>query len=329
MAQAQLPLFAEARGPVAPASPTPEVEAAARDLPADVRLGTSSWSFPGWAGLVYARAAAPRVLARHGLAAYARHPLLRCVGVDRTFYAPLAAEAFAGYAAAVPADFRFLVKAHERCTLGRFPRHRRHGADAGRVNPLYLDPGYARDAVVGPALEGLGVRLGAVVLQFPPQATGGADAARRFAERLHAFLGALPRGVLYAVEVRNPEWLSADYAAALAAAGAAHVLSVHPRLPDLAAQVRLAAAGDAPGVVVRWMLGGDRDYVAARERYAPFDRLVDPAPGVRDAIAHVCLAAARRGRPAYVAINNKAEGSAPRSALCLATRIGELVRGGA
>ena len=76
-------------------------------LPTDLRLGTSSWSFPGWTGLVYAREAGPEMLARQGLPAYARHPLLRTVGVDRTFYGPVPAETFAAWAAAVPEDFRF------------------------------------------------------------------------------------------------------------------------------------------------------------------------------------------------------------------------------
>jgi uncharacterized protein YecE (DUF72 family) len=29
------------------------------------------------------------VLAKNGLSAYAQHPLLRCVGIDRSFYRPL------------------------------------------------------------------------------------------------------------------------------------------------------------------------------------------------------------------------------------------------
>ena len=70
----QLELFAPAPGVAEPdTSATPEpalpstelLELAAR-LPAEVRLGTSSWSFPGWTGLVYARAATQLTLARAG-----------------------------------------------------------------------------------------------------------------------------------------------------------------------------------------------------------------------------------------------------------------------
>src|SRR4051812_43306927 len=122
--ESQLDLFAGASGPaaprptgVAPAPVRPEHAALAPRLPAGVRLGTSTWSFPGWAGLVYASQETTTTLAREGLPAYGKHPLLRTAGVDRTHYGALTAAEFADYAAQVPDAFRFVVKSHERLTL--------------------------------------------------------------------------------------------------------------------------------------------------------------------------------------------------------------------
>src|SRR5688572_27247846 len=115
------PARGRGEGPVEPAEVPQEVRELGARLPAGGCLGTSSWTFSGWKGLVYDRACSASKLAREGLAAYARHPVLRAVGVDRTFYAPVPPSAFAEYAAQVPAGFRFLVKAHEDCTLARFP----------------------------------------------------------------------------------------------------------------------------------------------------------------------------------------------------------------
>ena len=53
-----------------------------RQLPANVYLGTSSWSFPGWQDIVYSRQYTESQLARHGLAAYSQHPVLRAVGIE-------------------------------------------------------------------------------------------------------------------------------------------------------------------------------------------------------------------------------------------------------
>ena len=77
-----------------------------RLLPRSVHLGTSSWHFPGWRDLVWRGDSdySESQLSRNGLSAYARHPLLRSVGIDRTFYQPLAVAEYARYAAKSRAD---------------------------------------------------------------------------------------------------------------------------------------------------------------------------------------------------------------------------------
>src|SRR5687768_6356034 len=136
---AQLGLFSSeelrASTSVGPVVVPPDVVGVARRLPATLRLGTSSWSFPGWHRIVYDRHASEEVLARDGLAAYAAHPLLRTVSADRAFYQPLDRDRFRSYAADVPDDFRFLVKADRQVTS---PFDRDVGA--GRSpSPRFLD----------------------------------------------------------------------------------------------------------------------------------------------------------------------------------------------
>ena len=70
----------------------PELISLGQALPAKLHLGTSSWSFPGWNGLVYDGEFRATKLARDGLEAYAKHPQMRTVSIDRTFYAPIAEE---------------------------------------------------------------------------------------------------------------------------------------------------------------------------------------------------------------------------------------------
>ena len=169
------------RGPAAPVDVAPqalEASALAERLSPRIHLGTSSWSFPGWAGRVYDRVAEPKTLARQGLRAYARHPLLRTVGVDRAYYEALPERAYRDYAAAVPGDFRFVVKAERTLvTPGE---------------PAFLDAGIALVRVVGPVAAGLGAKLGAILFQFPPAPPSSAGGPRGFAERLYRLLNALP-----------------------------------------------------------------------------------------------------------------------------------------
>ncbi|HEY7491032.1 MAG TPA: DUF72 domain-containing protein [Candidatus Tectomicrobia bacterium] len=313
----QSPAAAPQEQVVGAAAASPELVAVAQRLPQDIYPGTSSWAFPGWQGLVYDRIASESQLARHGLAAYAQHPLLRAVGLDRTYYAPLPAADFAAYAAVVPDAFRFLVKAHALCTHAYMTRRNRAAARPGERNALFLDAAYATEQVVGPCMEGLSHKAGPLVFQFPPQDVQAVGGPQGFAERLHAFLAALPRGPLYAVELRNTELLVPAYAAALADLGVCHCYNVHPRMPALHIQQCVASTA-APALVVRWMLHPRLGYDAATVRYQPFDRLIDADTSNRAAIARLCLEAVTRGCPAYVIANNKAEGSAPLTVFRLA-----------
>ena len=111
--QAQLGLFGvpteEGLAGELPAAPLMNLPPALQDAP--LYLGTSSWNFAGWAGLVYPDGIRQEQLRKHGLKLYARHPLLKAAGIDRSYYAPLSTSQFAQYAKQVPDDFLFVVKA--------------------------------------------------------------------------------------------------------------------------------------------------------------------------------------------------------------------------
>ena len=68
MTHQQLPLFADADA-IDPAMVDQAVTDLGATLPPRIHLGTSSWSFPGWTGLVYAartgKPANEQTLARH------------------------------------------------------------------------------------------------------------------------------------------------------------------------------------------------------------------------------------------------------------------------
>jgi len=303
---------------VTAAPPSSELAVLARGLPSGLRLGTSSWSFPGWAGLVYGGPAPTAVLSRDGLRAYARHPLLTTVGVDSGFYAPLDADGLARWAAQVPVDFRFLVKAPAAVTQ----RHQRGGDGRWRHNPEFLSPDIALRQAVEPYRRGLGERAGVLLLQFPPQ--GGRTHPRRFAEDLYRFLKRLPPGPVYAVELRDAHLLTADFAAALHHGGAVPSLAAHPRLPPLSAQASLLQDAAQGPLVLRWLLRRNRGYEEARERYGPFRQLAEPDPDTRAAICALAAAALARGREVFVIVNNKAEGSSPLSIAALARTLADV-----
>jgi len=314
----QRALFDEPPRALKAAAPRPEHGALAARLPLTVRFGTMSWNFPGWLGKVYDAGAPKTRLADRGLPAYASHPLHRAVEVDRTYYEAPAADFFRTLAAQVPDDFQFLVKAHEECTVFRFPLHARYGKRRGELNGRFLDAAYTSDAVVGPTVEVLGGKAGPLLFQFPPQPL---DAPGAFADRLHDFLRRLPRGPTYAVELRNAELFTPAYAAALLDAGAVHCHNVWSAMPPLLQQARAIPPGARRPLVVRWLLRAGDNYEAAQERLQPFDRLRQEDPESRSAIARLVARAHAHGVPALITVNNAAEGCAPDGIALLAEEL--------
>ncbi len=320
----QLGLF----GDPAPAAPgvtpagvaEPLVDVAGR-LPPGFRLGTSSWSFPGWRGHVWAGEYPETVLARAGLAAYAAHPLLRTVGLDRSYYAALSAVQYRAYAEQVPADFRFVVKAPADLTQARL---RQPSPVTGRRdNRWFLDPAWCAREVVEPLLEGLGPRLGVLLLQFPPMPPRWFADPQPFADRLAALLCSLPPALPRAVELRNPELLCEAVYEALELSGTGYCYTVHPATLDVAAQhARLPASLATEGpLLVRWNLHPGMRYEQAKSRFRPFTHLQAEDRANRPAIAALCRRALAEGRATYVIANNKAEGCAPETLFRLAAEV--------
>jgi uncharacterized protein YecE (DUF72 family) len=317
---------AEPKGPVQPAPVDDDLRSVAKRMPPEVRFGTSSWSFPGWSGIVYDDTHTEQLLARRGLPAYASHPLFATVGLDRTFYNPVSVEVMADYAASVPSHFRFLVKAHEALTLARYPSHPRYGAQRGQMNPLYFDVAWARDQVIAPFVDGLRDKAGVLLFQMSPAPAdllagpgpSQKSAPRRFAERLYRFLRDLPKGPRYAVEIRTPELLTPDLAGCLRATGVAPCFASMPGLPPFEVQASMLADTQSPAFVARWLLAHHRDYDGARAAYEPFNRLVEPDRVIRGALVELIKRAIASGQPVYVIVNNKAEGSSPLSVFALA-----------
>jgi uncharacterized protein YecE (DUF72 family) len=289
---------------VRPAVPAPELLEVARRLPKNLHLGTSSLSFPGWAGIVYAEQYRVSVLARHGLHAYAQHPLLNALNIDSTFYRPQTAAQLAQRAAEVPGDFRFIVKAYTGLTTAPdTPRAQQRG-----IEPVFLDPLFAEQTVITPLVKGLGSKLGGVLFQFSPLGHRYTRDPETFVARLGEFLAALPRGPVYAVELRDPEILGAHYEDALAAAGAVHCSTVHSRMPPVDSQV---LDGGTRPMIIRWMLAPGDDYESAGARFAPFNRITEPDKLSRSRIVGLVKRGLSAGRDVYVMAANNAEGSAP------------------
>lgn len=321
-----------ARGGAARVRLAPAAEdwrALARQLPAQLRFGVSTWSYPGWEGLVWDGEYSPGTLSRHGLGAYHRHPLLRTVCVDRTFWRPLTAGQYAAHAAQVDEDFRFVVKCPALVTDAQV---RGDEGKALKSNPDFLDPRLAVEHFVQPTLAGLGDRLGVLVFQLSPLPLHWLGRPGALLERLDRMLAAVRQAlsghaaVIVAVEVRDPELLGRALVDTLKAHGATFCLGLHGKMPPIEVQLPLLRALWPGPLVCRWSLNrvfGAYGYADAQKRHAPFDALRSEDLHTRAELARAIRGITGAGQPAYVTVSNDAEGCAPLSIQRLALAVAE------
>jgi uncharacterized protein YecE (DUF72 family) len=188
----------------------------------NIYLGTQGWSYKDWVGSFYPPGTQPRDYLRR----YAE--VFDAVELDSTFYGTPRAEMVRSWDRSTPPDFQFTAK------LPRSITHDRRLVDAGDE---------LRDFLA--TIEELGPKLGAVLIQLPPDLT----AAERPA--LEAFLQGLPDGVRFAAEFRHRSWLTEETFELLRQHGVAWTaidLSYMPRRLELTADL----------CYVRW-LGNRKD----------------------------------------------------------------------
>ena len=156
-----------------------------------MRAGTSGWSYKEWKGHFYPE----KLAAKDMLRFYATH--FSTVEVNNTFYRMPKKETFEGWAAEVPEDFSFVIKASKRITHDR----------------RLLDVADSTDYLRANAAS-LGAKLGPFLVQLPPS-------LKKDVTRLREFLKLLPTGTRAAVEFRHVSWLDEEVYAALREHGAA------------------------------------------------------------------------------------------------------------
>jgi uncharacterized protein YecE (DUF72 family) len=283
----------------------------------DVFIGTSSWKYPGWLGQIYSpqrymvrgRFSEKRFEAEC-LSEYAATFPIVCG--DFTFYQFPSEAYWKRLFASAPGSLKYAFKVPEEITVKMFPIHPRHGARAGDPNPSFLDALLFRNGFLD-LLEAYRERIAVLIFEFgafPKQCYR--DAADFVAE-LEPFLAALPPQFRYAVEIRNQEFLSADYFACLRRHGIAHVFNAWTRMPDLGEQIEIPDSYTADFTVTRALLRRGRSYENAVASFSPYKQVQDPNPQVRQALRGLIARSRERHQPSYIFVNNRLEGNAPQT----------------
>jgi uncharacterized protein YecE (DUF72 family) len=316
--------------PLFPDGPEPAREAGARDAPAGaseyvlkngerlrrwasrgICFGGSSWKYPGWKGMIYTRDyPSKKGFERDCLAEYST--IFPTVCADFALYDFPDPRQMKAIHDQTTGDFAVSLKVTDRITIKHYPDLPRHGSQAGRDNPDFLNVELFEDAFLAP-LEELRRKLGVIIFEFSTFYPQSGVTEHRFVELLDGFLAKLPKNHTFAVEVRNREFLTEEYFSMLRAHGVSHVLNSWTRMPPIVEQLRISGVLTAPFTVARALLRPGRTYREAVERFSPYEKIREENPELRAGLADLVRHCIAEGKALYAYINNRAEGNSPRT----------------
>jgi uncharacterized protein YecE (DUF72 family) len=273
-------------------------------------IGTCSWKYDSWKGLVYDedRTYQPDDY----LEDYARS--LNTVEIDQWFWSLFPGSVklpdlrvVQRYAESVPSDFIFTVKVPNSLTLTHFYARETSQEFRGRPNKFFLDNGLLEEFLA--RLRPLEKKLGPIMFQFEYLNRQKMPSKEAFFERFGEFIARAPQGYQYAVEIRNPNYLSAAFFDFLKTYRLGFVYLEGYYMPPIGQIFERFNPTTAPFSIIR-LHGGDRAEIE-KETGQVWNRLIAPkAEAIRSAV-RITRKNTRSKIITYVNINNHFEGSAP------------------
>ena len=293
-------------------------QAAAKLAERGVYVGTSSWKYAGWRGSLYDESrylyrgkVAETRFEKQCLAEYAE--VFKTVCVDAAYYRFPDRRYLEGMVSQVPSDFLFGFKVTDEITVKKFINHPRHGIRAGKPNENFLNADLFATAFLQPCEE-LRQHVGLLMFEFSHFYPSDFARGRDFVDTLDQFLGKIPAGWPYGVEIRNKSFLHPDYFSVLAKHNVAHVYNSWADMPPVDEQMAMAGSLTNPHLCgARFLLRPGRKYQEAVDLFSPYDRVKEPNTEARAAGAKLIkegAAAGKDNRRTLVYVNNRLEGNA-------------------
>ncbi len=331
--------FSKDRIALYPVKPSQEIIKLSKQLPSSVSLGCAGWNFKGWKGLVWDSDQEIQSLDIETIAAYAKHPLLNVIGIDRSYFTHMNEIEYDEMAALVRDDhrFKFLLKAPASVTdciirdeKGRFKA----------INNDFLDVRMAMHDFVYPVINGLGEKAGPLTFQLAPIPKPMLPTQKEcyeYIDKITQFFTDLPKEVegetpIYGLEIRTLSIYTKRLLNQLRNTGVRLVVGIHPSMPNVERQtaaLRYFEDPDAEGdewlmrgpLIVRWALNPIQKNGVGKMTYSPYNKIVHPDIETRSGIANLVAVAEKSNQNSFVIINNEAEGCAPLSVVALAKLI--------
>jgi uncharacterized protein YecE (DUF72 family) len=273
---------------------------------AALRIGTCSWKFDSWVGLVYSQKDRDAHLRE-----YAQR--YDTVEIDQWFWSLFGKDkvllprpqVVEEYVASVPAGFRFSVKVPNSVTLTHF--YKKAKSDPLIGNPHFLSVEMFEKFL--DTLKPMGRRLGPLMFQFEYLNKKKMASQAAFLRQFSDFITRCPSGFKYCVETRNPGYLNEDYFKFLQGHGLYHVFLQGYYMPPIFGIYRDFADYIRQLTVIR-LHGPSRGDIEAKTK-KKWHKIVEPRDEELDSLKKMLKHLRERKVTTYLNVNNHYEGSAP------------------
>lgn len=267
----------------------------------NVYLGSCSWKYPSWEGLVYSSRSPGNFLEEYS-------QKYQSVEIDQWFWSLGKASyglpnrnLVAEYDAATSSDFRFTIKCPNTITSSLAYR------GGTQPNQWFLHPEVFKQFF--DRIEPLAPKLGLLMFQFEYLNKDKMGSRKQFLDRLDTFFSTLPKGLPYAVEIRNPRWIDSSWFTFLQGQQVAPVLLQGYWMDDIIAI--LERYGDQLGDRACIRLHGDDRKGIEQVTGEDWSSVVTSKDDELSLLAPLIAKVVKEGTTLYINVNNHYEGSSP------------------
>ncbi|SHO50427.1 DUF72 domain-containing protein [Desulfopila aestuarii] len=273
-----------------------------------LHIGTCSWKYPSWEGLVYSERKPANYLQE-----YSHH--YNTVEVDQWFWSLFASdklvlpklEVVSEYAASVPENFTFCVKVPNSITLT-------HHYKKNKSDPLVPNPHFLSIELIQrffDSLQPLHHALGPLMFQFEYLNKQKMSGVAEFIDKFGPFAEKLPTCFTYCIESRNPNYLTTAYLNFLRSTNLHHIFLQGYYMPSIFDVYREHRERIDKLSVIR-LHGPSREEIE-KQVGDDWSQIVAPKDQDIKDLVQMIEDLKIRNVKLYLLVNNHFEGSAPRT----------------
>lgn len=272
----------------------------------DLKIGTCSWKYESWKGLIYSDLAAQNYLLE-----YSQH--FNTVEIDQWFWSLLTQNKVLLptekdvklYAESVPDDFKFTIKIPNSVTLTHF-----YNKDRTRLlkpNPHFLSAELFNKFLE--TLEPMSKKIGVLMFQFEYLNKQKMSGVTEFIEKFETFKSLIGQKFRLGIEIRNPNYLNKSFFDFLERNELTMVFLQGYFMPNIW-QTFNACKNQIKSTAVIRLHGPDRSGIEQKTN-SIWNKIVEPKDDELNRVVEMINILLQKEIDLFVNVNNHYEGSAP------------------